>query len=56
MPRPKSAMQETLDLTNGTWQCVPGVGDYTATSTGPAQFTYTNGVALGSAYFRVEML
>jgi len=49
-------LNQTLDLTNPDWQSVPGVSDLTAASTGPAQFTYTNGATLGKAYYRVQLL
>lgn len=47
---------QTLDLASPNWQSVPGVSDLTAASTGPAQFTYTNGATLGKAYYRVQLL
>jgi len=47
---------QTMDLANPNWQSVPGVSDLTAASTGPAQFTYTNGATLGKAYYRVQLL
>jgi probable HAF family extracellular repeat protein len=47
---------QTVDLANPNWQSVPAVSDLTAASTGPAQFTYTNGATLGKAYYRVQLL
>jgi probable HAF family extracellular repeat protein len=49
-------LQQTLDLASPNWQSVPGVSDLTAASTGPAQFTYTNGATLGKAYYRVQLV
>ncbi len=49
-------LQQTTDLANPNWQSVPGVADVTATVTGPAQFTQTNGVSNGKAYYRVQLL
>lgn len=49
-------LEQTVDLTNPNWQSVPGVSDFTAVNTGPAQFTYTNGLTLGNAYYRVRLL
>jgi probable HAF family extracellular repeat protein len=47
---------QTLDLTDPNWQSVPGVADFTATNTGPAQFIVTNGATFGKAYYRVQLL
>ena len=49
-------LELTTDLASPNWQSVPGVADFTATSTGPAQFTYTNGANKGKAYYRVQLL
>jgi probable HAF family extracellular repeat protein len=49
-------LKQTLDLANPNWQSVPGVSDFTAATTGPAQFTYTNGLTLGKAYYKVQFL
>ncbi len=49
-------LQQTLDLAHPDWQSIPGVSDLTATTTGPAQFTDTNGFTLGKAYYRVQLL
>lgn len=49
-------LQQTLDLASSNWQTVPGVSDLAAASTGPAQFTVTNGATLGKAYYRVQLL
>jgi probable HAF family extracellular repeat protein len=49
-------LEQTADLSNPNWQSVPGVADFTATSTGPAQFTHTNGAISGKAYYRVRLL
>jgi probable HAF family extracellular repeat protein len=49
-------LQQALDLASPNWQSVPGVADFTATSTGPAQFTYTDGANKGKAYYRVQLL
>jgi hypothetical protein len=49
-------LELTADLANPNWHSVPGVADFTATSTGPAQFTHTNGASNGKAYYRVQLL
>jgi probable HAF family extracellular repeat protein len=49
-------LQQTTDLANPNWQSVQGVSDFTATVTGPAQFTYVSGFALPKAYYRVQLL
>lgn len=49
-------LESTPNLANLDWQSVPGVSDFTAVNTGQAQFVQTNGTALGSAYYRVQLL
>ena len=49
-------LEQTTDLANPNWQSVPGVADFAATSTGPAQFTVTHGASNGKAYYRVQLL
>lgn len=49
-------LEQNLNLIPPNWLSVPGVADFTATSTGPAQFTYTNGVINGKAYYRMQLL
>jgi probable HAF family extracellular repeat protein len=49
-------LERTFDLTNPNWQTVPGVSDFTAANTGPAQFSYAANFTTGKAYYRVRLL
>ena len=49
-------LEQSASLTNPNWQSVPGVADFVAISTGPAQFTYTNGLNSGKPFYRVQLL
>jgi len=49
-------LEQSADMVNPDWQSVPGVADFTAVNTGPAQFVHTNGATLGKAFYRVRLL
>ncbi len=49
-------LEQTLALNNPDWQSVAGVNDFSALTTGPAGFTFTNGVTISKAYYRVRLL
>ncbi|HWC61332.1 MAG TPA: hypothetical protein VHC44_16685 [Verrucomicrobiae bacterium] len=49
-------LEQTDSLANPDWQSVPGVADFAAVSTGPAQFTVSNGANSGKEFYRVQLL
>ena len=49
-------LERTTGLANPDWQSVPGVADFTAASSGSAQFTDSSGASTGEAFYRVRLL
>lgn len=49
-------LERKLDLTDPSWQSIPGVNDITATSNGPAQIVDANVTNLGKAFYRVNLI
>jgi probable HAF family extracellular repeat protein len=49
-------LERTTDLANPNWQSVPGVADFAAVITGPAQFIDSNGANTGEAFYHVRLL
>jgi len=49
-------LEQTTDVANPNWQSVPGVADFTAVSTGPAQFIDSNGAKSGRVFYHVRLL
>lgn len=49
-------LERISDLANSVWQSVAGVSDFTAVTTGQAEFTHSNGASFGKAYYRVRLL
>lgn len=47
-------LEWSSDFTN--WLSVPGVADFSAVSTGQAQFVQTNGATFGKEFYRVRLL
>jgi serine protease AprX len=46
-------LERKLEMTDSSWQSIPGVADFTATTTGPAPIADPSGSALGRAFYRV---
>ena len=49
-------LERKLALSETSWQSIPNVSDFTATSDGPAQITDIGARALGAAFYRVRLL
>lgn len=56
VPNASYRLERKLELTNTSWQNIPGVSDLTATSNGPAQIVDTNTANLSKAFYRVNLL
>ena len=49
-------LERKLQLTAPAWESIPGVSDYVAPATGPAQITDPGALSLGRAFYRVSYL
>lgn len=49
-------LERKLDLTDPSWQSIPGLGDLIINGTGPAQLTHTNGASFGKAFYHIRLL
>ena len=49
-------LEETADFAHPNWQGLPGLPDYIATNTGPAQIAYFGGLNLSKAFYRVQLI
>jgi serine protease AprX len=52
----KYRLERKIDITNATWQSIPGVSDLNPATTGATQITDPNGTSLGKAFYRVRLL
>ena len=49
-------LERKIDITDATWQSIPGVSDLPAVTTGTTQITDPNGTSLSKAFYRVRLL
>lgn len=54
-PRSTYRLERKLELTDPSWQSIPGLNDLTAASNGPAQMTDSNALTLGKAFYRLNL-
>src|SRR4051794_34667787 len=47
-------LERKLQLSDPSWQTIPGVNDFTAASSGPAQITDPGAASLGAAFYRIN--